>query len=287
MTDLACRGEPDACVQDATITHRLEQLVRTRPDDRAFSFLGDGGDVDTRTWGQLAAGARAVAAALSDLPATQEQPRALLLLPQDGTFLDALFGCFLAGACAVPAHVPIPSRLAQTLPRLRAIVAEARPHLVLTTKQILPAKDLVPELADTPCIAVDDLALADAPSLDVGRRDRRPCDPAVLVGLDGLAARHHGEPPESDGQRGADRGRIRAHLVRRGPGLVAVPARHGADRQRAAAGVHRCRMRDDDAAAVSEASAALAAGDHPLRRHHQRRTEFRVRDVCLRRETAG
>jgi acyl-CoA synthetase (AMP-forming)/AMP-acid ligase II len=166
MTNLACVGEPDACVHGATITHRLEQHARTRPDDRAFSFLDDCGGVDTRTWGELAAGARAVATVLSQLPATREQPRALLLLPQDATFLDALFGCFFAGACAVPAHVPIPSRLAQTLPRLRAIVAEARPHVVLTTRELLPARDLVPELADTPCIAVDDLAVSGATALD-------------------------------------------------------------------------------------------------------------------------
>jgi acyl-CoA synthetase (AMP-forming)/AMP-acid ligase II len=166
MTDLACVGNLDPCVHGTTITDRLEQHARTRPDDRAFSFLDDGRGVDTRTWGELAAGARAVAAALSQLPATREQPRALLLLPQDTTFLDALFGCFFAGACAVPAHVPIPSRLAQTLPRLRAIVAEARPHVVLTTRALLPARELVPELAETPCIAVDELVAGAAPSLE-------------------------------------------------------------------------------------------------------------------------
>jgi acyl-CoA synthetase (AMP-forming)/AMP-acid ligase II len=166
MTDLACVGNVDPCVHATTITDRLEQHARSRPDDRAFSFLDDGRGVDTRTWGELAAGARAVAAALSQLPATREQPRALLLLPQDATFLDALFGCFFAGACAVPAHVPIPSRLAQTLPRLRAIVAEARPHVVLTTRELLPARELVPELAETPCIAVDELVVGGAPSLE-------------------------------------------------------------------------------------------------------------------------
>jgi acyl-CoA synthetase (AMP-forming)/AMP-acid ligase II len=166
MTDLACVGTPDPCLHDTTITHRLEQHARVRPDDRAFSFLDDGGGVDSKTWAELAAGARAVAAALRELPATREQPRALLLLPQDATFLDALFGCFFAGACAVPAHVPIPSRLAQTLPRLRAIVAEARPHVLLTTRELLPARDLVPELAETPCIVVDDLTVTGAPALE-------------------------------------------------------------------------------------------------------------------------
>jgi acyl-CoA synthetase (AMP-forming)/AMP-acid ligase II len=150
-----------------TIAHRLEHRALVDPDCRAFSFLEDGPDasgVDTRTWAQLAAGARAVAAVLGELPRTGNQPRALLLLPNDATFLDALFGCFYAGVCAVPAHVPIPSRLEQTLPRLLAIVADARPDVVLTTRQILPAPELVPELAEIPCIAVDDLDPADAPA---------------------------------------------------------------------------------------------------------------------------
>jgi phthiocerol/phenolphthiocerol synthesis type-I polyketide synthase C len=159
-----------------TIAHRLEHHALVDPDHRAFSFLGDGDGVTTRTWAELAAGASAVAAVLADLPRTQEQPRALLLLPDDATFLDALFGCFYAGVCAVPAHIPIPSRLAQTLPRLLAIVADARPDVVLTTRQILPARELVPALADIPCIAVDDLGLGDgapapAPESNVSLED--------------------------------------------------------------------------------------------------------------------
>jgi acyl-CoA synthetase (AMP-forming)/AMP-acid ligase II len=143
-----------------TIAHRLDQHALAHPDRRAFSFLQDGpgdGAPSTRTWAELAAGARAVAAVLSELPHTGEQPRALLLLPQDMTFLDALFGCLYAGVCAVPAHVPIPSRLAQTLPRLRSVVADAKPHVVLTTRELLAARELVPELAEIPCIAIDEL----------------------------------------------------------------------------------------------------------------------------------
>lgn len=194
MTDLACVGDRDTCAHGTTIAHRLEELARSRPDDRAFSFLEDRSGVHTRTWGELAAGARAVAAALSELAATHEQPRALLLLPQDATFLDALFGCFFAGMCAVPAHVPIPSRLAQTLPRLRAIVAEARPHVVLTTSELLPARALVPELAETPCIAVDELVRTDAPA------------PELNATIDDLAILQY-----SSGSTGAPRGIMVGH----------------------------------------------------------------------------
>jgi len=147
-----------------TIAQRLELHAYAHPDRRAFSFLEDGDGATTRSWAELAAGARAVAAVLSELPRTHEQPRALLLMPQNAAFLDALFGCFYAGVCAVPAHVPIPSRLAQTLPRLLSIVEDSRPHILLTTRELLPARKLVPALAEIPCVAVDDLAVTDGPA---------------------------------------------------------------------------------------------------------------------------
>src|SRR3984957_4701 len=116
----------------STIGDRLEHHAAARPDDRAFAFLDDGNGADTRTWAEVAAGARGMGAVLNELPRAEAEPRALPLMPQNAVLLDALFGCLRAGVCAVPAHVPIPSRLAQTLPRLRAVVADARPHVVLT-----------------------------------------------------------------------------------------------------------------------------------------------------------
>ncbi len=180
-----------------TMAHRLEHQARSLPDRHAFSFVEDGGGVNTRTWAELATGASAVAAVLADLPRTREQPRALLLLPDDATFLDALFGCFYAGVCAVPAHIPIPSRLAQTLPRLLAIVADARPDVVLTTRQILPARELVPALADIPCIAVDDLGLADGATASA---------PESTVSLEDLAILQY-----SSGSSGTPRGVMVSH----------------------------------------------------------------------------
>ena len=180
-----------------TMADRLEHQARSLPDRHAFSFVEDGGGVNTRTWAELATGASAVAAVLADLPRTREQPRALLLLPDDATFLDALFGCFYAGVCAVPAHVPIPSRLEQTLPRLCAIVADARPDVVLTTREILPARELVPALADIPCIAVDDLGLADGATASA---------PESTVSLEDLAILQY-----SSGSSGTPRGVMVSH----------------------------------------------------------------------------
>ncbi|MBV9721119.1 MAG: fatty acyl-AMP ligase [Mycobacterium sp.] len=178
-----------------TIARRLEHQARSRPNDRAFSFLDNGDGMTTRTWGELADGARAVAAALRQLPHTREQPRALLLLPQDTTFLDALFGCFYAGVCAVPAHVPIPSRLEQTLPRLCTIASDARPHVVLTTRELLASRALVPALADVPCIAIDELGsfdAAEAPARESTLTEVAPEDLALLQYSSGSSGSPHG-----------------------------------------------------------------------------------------------
>lgn len=177
MTHPVCLGERETDTRGMTIAQRLEHHALSRPGRTAFSFLEDSDGVTTRTWAELVVGARAVAAALRELPRTQEQPRALLLLPQNATFLDALFGCFHAGVCAVPAHLPIPSRLEQTLPRLCTIAADARPHVVLTTRELLPARALVPALADVPCIAVDELPVAET---SAGESRVSPDDLAIL-----------------------------------------------------------------------------------------------------------
>src|SRR5206468_9906793 len=52
-------------------------------------------------------------------------------------YIAAFFGCLYAGAIAVPAYPPHPVRLERSLPRLRAIVCDARPLVALTTSAIL------------------------------------------------------------------------------------------------------------------------------------------------------
>ncbi|HXM70462.1 MAG TPA: AMP-binding protein, partial [Thermoanaerobaculia bacterium] len=90
-------------------------------------------------------------------------------VPPGSEFPRALFGAFYAGMIAVPAAVPDQARLQRTLPRLRAIVADARPAVVLTTSALLPLLEEVfaggpPEHGPVSFVAVDgvDPALAAA-----------------------------------------------------------------------------------------------------------------------------
>jgi acyl-CoA synthetase (AMP-forming)/AMP-acid ligase II/alkylation response protein AidB-like acyl-CoA dehydrogenase/acyl carrier protein len=117
------------------------------------------------TYGALDGAARAVAAALAR--AARPGERVLLLVPPGSEFPRALFGAFYAGMIAVPAAVPDEARLQRTLPRLRAIVADARPAVVLTTAVLLPRLEEVlaggaPEGGSVSFVTVDgvDPALA-------------------------------------------------------------------------------------------------------------------------------
>ncbi len=108
----------------------LGQRAAFAPDACAYVFLADGecqeqhlshGELDTR--------ARIIAARLQALDVSDE--RALLLYPPGLDYIAAFFGCLYAGVVAVPAYPP--SR--HHLHRLKAIVQDAAPAVVLTTAE--------------------------------------------------------------------------------------------------------------------------------------------------------
>ncbi|MDQ2874590.1 MAG: AMP-binding protein [Actinomycetota bacterium] len=118
----------------------LVDLLRWRgehqPGRRAFTFLRDGeGDEVPVSYGALNRGAQRVAALLQR--ETREGDRALLLYPSGLEYITAFLGCLYAAVIAVPAYPPNP-RLERTLGRLRTIVQDAGPAVVLTTTSILP-----------------------------------------------------------------------------------------------------------------------------------------------------
>lgn len=104
--------------------------------------------------------ARAIGSHLQNLGATGE--RALLLYPPGLEYIAALFGCLYAGVVAVPAYPPDPLRIERTLPRLRAIVADAQPTVVLTNVAIHALADALatqaPDFQAMRWLATDTLA---------------------------------------------------------------------------------------------------------------------------------
>ena len=117
-----------------TLVQVLQLRAREAPDKVACIFLPDHGGEERLTYGDLDRRARAVATVLADSGATGE--RAFLLYPPGLDYVVAFFGCLYAGVVAVPAYPPDPARLDRTLPRLQAIMADARPRLSLTTAAI-------------------------------------------------------------------------------------------------------------------------------------------------------
>jgi natural product biosynthesis luciferase-like monooxygenase protein len=111
------------------------QRAAQYPAVRAYTFLeGDALGGATLTYEELDAGARAIGALLQQAGATSE--RVLLLYPPGLSYVTAFMGCLYAGAVAVPAYPPDPMRIARTLPRLEALISDARARFALTQTAI-------------------------------------------------------------------------------------------------------------------------------------------------------
>lgn len=144
----------------ATLRLRAQQS----PDEKAFTYLLDGADGERSvTYAELDRHARSIA---SWLQAEGMAGKRVLLLYVPGLdFIVALYGCLYAGAVAVPAYAPDPTRLARTLPRLRAIVQDCDVQLVLTTSPLVSMADALlahaPDLAAKRWVASDSLTRGD------------------------------------------------------------------------------------------------------------------------------
>ncbi|MHA7627475.1 amino acid adenylation domain-containing protein [Corallococcus sp. M7] len=152
----------------------LIELLRLRsaeaPGDQGYTFLVDGESEEAAlTYGEFDRQARAIGAWLQANGARGE--RALLLFPPGNEYLTAFFGCLYAGVVAVPAYPPDVTRLNRSLPRLEAMVRDARARFVLTTEMIHGMAGMLfeqaPELAGLTWVATDALA----PGLEDGWKD--------------------------------------------------------------------------------------------------------------------
>lgn len=142
--------------KQTTLVDILRQRALAQPDQRAFTFLIDGEiEEQTITYAELDQQARAIAAWLQEMDAAGE--RALLLYPSGLDFIAALFGCFYAGVVAVPTY---PARMERSSQRLRSIVRDARPTVVLadTSSQVEIEQHVIPEFMQLEWLATDNLA---------------------------------------------------------------------------------------------------------------------------------
>ncbi|HYQ83783.1 MAG TPA: fatty acyl-AMP ligase, partial [Rubrobacter sp.] len=145
-----------------SIAAALERCATRTPERTAYVFLAEGDEEQERlTYAALDTQARAIAAALRQTCEPGE--RALLLYPPGLDFIAAFFGCLYAGVIAVPAYPP---RSPRSLPRLQAILADARPAVVLASaasrQRSLNWLSRMPESAVLPWITSDEIEPAPA-----------------------------------------------------------------------------------------------------------------------------
>jgi acyl-CoA synthetase (AMP-forming)/AMP-acid ligase II len=116
----------------ATLTSYLARNIATLGDSPAYRYLDytldrDGVAVEL-SWNQLGARTRAVAARLQQLTARGD--RVAILAPQGLDYVIGFFAAIRAGNIAVPLFAP---ELPGHAERLEAVLADAKPAVVLTT----------------------------------------------------------------------------------------------------------------------------------------------------------
>lgn len=140
----------------------LRRRAHSDPDRAGFSFSSRGeGEEETLTYGALDRRASAIAEELLRRGLAGE--RVLVVERPSLDYVAALFGCFYAGAIAVPLHAP---QRGDTRARVVSIIADCAPRAALATAATLASS--AEALADLQLVAIDglpdpapDFALAD------------------------------------------------------------------------------------------------------------------------------
>jgi len=126
------KSEPTASF--STLFEILRWRAANQPHKRAYTFLVDGDNEEVNlTYAELDERSRAIAAQLQERKAVGE--RVLLVYPAGLDYVAAFLGCLYSGAIAVPVYPP---RANRSLDRLKSIVNDSRPAVILTTSQIGP-----------------------------------------------------------------------------------------------------------------------------------------------------
>ena len=144
-------NKPQSC---ANLVELLRNRALHQPQQVAYRFLTDG-ETETAqvTYEQLDRQASAIASYLHSLNLSGE--RALLLYPPGLDYLAAFFGCLYAKVVAVPAYPP---RNARNIPRIQAIVADAKAAIALTNSaSIAKTQALLKDVTQLQWLTTDNL----------------------------------------------------------------------------------------------------------------------------------
>lgn len=119
--------------RDHTIIDRLARWAAVKPEKRAFTFLrSDGSESDALTFAELWDRALSIAAGL--LSSVSSGQRAILAFNSEREFIQAFFGCQVAGIVPIPASVP---RYRSGADRLSSIAQHSEAHAILTDADTL------------------------------------------------------------------------------------------------------------------------------------------------------
>jgi acyl-CoA synthetase (AMP-forming)/AMP-acid ligase II/acyl carrier protein len=111
----------------------LKQRAEESPNQLAYVFLQDGCSQEKSiTYQQLFQDSCNIAAKLR--PLISKGARVLLLYPQGLDFISAFLGSLTAEAIAVPANLP---KRNQKISRLKSIIQDSQPEIILTTSSLL------------------------------------------------------------------------------------------------------------------------------------------------------
>lgn len=166
----------------STLSGLLTARADAAPDDALYTWLDDaGGDRGTTRAGALHRRAGAVTAALTAHAVRRGEP-VLVCAAADADYLAALFGCFGAGAAAVPVYPPAGPAADAAIDGIARVVLASGARVLLAPKAIGAAlvDRLLPRLgAETPTLCIlpaDGAAVEVAPMTEAG-----PDDAAVIL----------------------------------------------------------------------------------------------------------
>jgi acyl-CoA synthetase (AMP-forming)/AMP-acid ligase II len=130
VAHIVTTGRPITPPTEASLLEILQERVASVPDRHIFTFLEDGEVESERfTYHQLDGRARAIAAQLQEGVAPGD--RVMLVYPPGLEFIAALFGCFYAGAIAVPVYPPRFGMVADPCRALATIARDCEPAAIL------------------------------------------------------------------------------------------------------------------------------------------------------------